>query len=296
MRVRVEAPSSPFPHERLAAGAAVLERAGFQVDTSHAEPRSTHAYLAGDDATRARSLSEALASDVDLVWLARGGYGLTRILDDLVVPARGPRIIGFSDATALLFHLRAHGSHGHVHGPLITTVAQESSASFAHLLDVIARRETRIDGIRSLDGKAHDVSGPILAANLCVLGHLIGTRALPPGALAGSILCLEEIGERPYRIDRMLTHLIAARVLDGVRAVIVGDLLDCDEKPNGALKRDPAPAPLAVFVERLAGRVPLLAGVPIGHGTPNFAIPFGADARVRAGDTGTIEIGARGSA
>lgn len=288
LTVRVEGPSSPFPEERMLAGVERLRSAGFAVDVAHAGPRGRHAYLNGTDDERLRSLAEALRSDVDVVWLARGGYGLTRLLDRLDrldrLPARRPRVVGFSDATALLCHLDARGRD--VHGPLITTLANESDASFAHLLDVLAGRATSIAGLSSHDGARVDVRGRVVAGNLCVLAHLVGTRSLPP--LDGAILALEEIGERPYRIDRMLTQLLAARALDGVRAVIVGDLLQCDEPPSKSPSgtRDPAPAPFDVFVERLGERMPVVRGLPIGHGAPNFAIPFGADARLVVDDAG----------
>src|SRR4051794_16687190 len=99
MRVRIEAPSSPFAVDKLMAGVARMRAAGLEVDEVPALPRGRHAYLNGDDDERRRSLEQALHSNVDVVWLARGGYGLTRIVDRLELPARAPIVVGFSDAT-----------------------------------------------------------------------------------------------------------------------------------------------------------------------------------------------------
>jgi muramoyltetrapeptide carboxypeptidase len=293
MRVRIEAPSSPFSDERLKAGVERLVQLGHEVDATHAGPRGSHAYLNGDDAERARSLSEALASDADIVWLVRGGYGLTRIVDDLSLPAPGtrtPALVGFSDATALLCHLHARGFSRLIHGPLVTTLPGEPADSVSHLGDILAGRARSIGNLRSLNG-AVDVEGALVAANLCVLAHLVGTRSMP--SLDGAVLVLEEIGERPYRIDRMLTQLLSSGALAGVRAVVCGDFLQCDEPPQSGV-RDAAPGPLDVVRERLGARMPVVVGAPVGHRAPNFAIPFGVHARV-VGDGASARLDIAGS-
>src|SRR2546429_3433404 len=135
MRIRIEAPSSPFSVDKLNAGVAKLRAAGHDVDDTHAGPRSSptgarHAYLNGDDDERRRSLEQALHSDVDVVWLARGGYGLTRFVSRLEPPrGRAPIVCGFSDATALFAQLQGSGVRC-VHGPLATTLADEPDDSF----------------------------------------------------------------------------------------------------------------------------------------------------------------------
>lgn len=278
-RVRVVAPSSPFPKERLERGVRRLEAAGFVVDDTSRLLVGGHAYLNGSDAARVAALEEALASDADIVWLARGGYGLTRLLSSLSLPAAPlPVVVGFSDATALSAHLFARGARS-VHGPLATTLADEPDASFDHLVKLLAGQGAGLSlaGLRPLSVPAPqgEVEGSLFAANLCVLTHLIGTRSLPP--LAGALLLLEEVGERPYRIDRMLTQLLESGALDGVRGVVLGHLTGCDEP--GA--KEGAPSPEEVFIERLAPRgVPVVAGALVGHQAPNFAVPNGARGRL----------------
>lgn len=284
MRVRVEAPSSPPPVDKLAAGVRRLRAAGVIVDDTLAMPRGRHAYLNGDDRERAASLVDALGADVDTVWLARGGYGLTRILPLLEVPvANAPIIVGFSDATALFAHLWGQGVPC-VHGPLATTIAAEPDDSFAHCLAVLARR-ARGTALPVAGGARVDVEGRLFAGNLCVLCALIGTNSFPK--LAGSIVVLEEVGERPYRVDRMLTQLIQSGALDGVRAVVAGHLTGCVEPQNGSGARDQAPVAVQVFAERLgAAGIPFASGLDAGHQAPNRALPLGVPARLTVVDSG----------
>jgi muramoyltetrapeptide carboxypeptidase len=243
-----------------------------------AGPRGRHAYLNGDDDERRRSLEQALHSDVDVVWLARGGYGLTRFVSRLEAPrGHAPIVCGFSDATALFAHLSGSGVRC-VHGPLATTLVDETDESFSWCLDVLKRkaRGHRIP-VRAEDDL--DVEGWIFAGNLCVLAHLVGTPALP--SLDGALLVLEETGERPYRIDRMLTQLKDSGALAGVRGVITGYLTNCGEPPSSSAVRDPAPTALEVIRERLRSiEVPLAHGISVGHEHPNMALPQGARARL----------------
>lgn len=294
MRIRIEAPSSPFPVEKLSAGVARLREAGHVVDDGpalRALELGRHAYLTTDDEERRRSLQEALTSDVDVVWLARGGYGLTRIVSRLDVPARAPILIGFSDATALF---AAQPALRAVHGPLATTIGAEPQWTFDHTIAVLERRARGATFDVAVDTAADlDVEGPLFAANLCVLSALCGTPAMP--SLEGVILVLEEVGERPYRIDRMLTQLKEAGAFADVRAVIVGHLTGCTEPaptttPSGAGRREQAPLPLDVFRERIESTgIPLAHTLAVGHEAPNIALPIGARARLAGGKLTLLE-------
>lgn len=295
MRIRIEAPSSPFPVEKLAAGVARLRAAGCIVDDEHALRAvrdGRHAYLTMDDDERRRSLEEALRSDVDVVWLARGGYGLTRIISRLDAPARTPIIIGFSDATAL-FGARTELTC--VHGPLATTIASEPAWTFEHCLAVLRKRAKGAsfdlvgDVTDPVERAPIDVEGWLFAANLCVLSALCGTPAMP--SLDGAIVVLEEVGERPYRIDRMLTQLKESGALTGVRAVIVGHLTGCEEASSTTTShREKAPAALDVFRERLRSMgMPVLNGLAVGHEPPNIALPLGARASIANGKLTLLE-------
>jgi len=300
MRIHIEGPSSPFRSDALAAGVARLASLGHTISGHDDALRGRHAYLNGDDGERKSRLERALASDVDVLWLARGGYGLTRITDDIVVPERVPVVVGFSDTTALFGRLaRAGHLQRCVHGPLATTIAQEPADSIERALAVIARRAGAATTtppalpalrplVRAAHGGADDVQGHLWAGNLVVLAALIGTASMP--SLAGHIVVLEEVGERPYRLDRLLTQLLRSGAFDGVRAFVIGHLTSCDEPapstpPAASATRDAAPRGLDVVVERLSGAgVPVVCGLPCGHEAPNLALPLGATARLRVFD------------
>jgi muramoyltetrapeptide carboxypeptidase len=275
--VRVVAPSSPFSQEKLQRGIDSLEVRGFSFEDTASLLVGEHAYLNGTDEQRRASLEQALSSDVDVVWCARGGYGLTRIVTELAFPSgQLPIVVGFSDATALSARLLRSGFKT-VHGPLATTVGFEPEESLIHLVHVLTGRATgrALEGLRVV-ANPRDVEGWMFAANLCVLTHLIGTKNMP--SFEGAVVVLEEVGERPYRIDRQLTHLLEAGVFEGVSAFVIGQMVDCDEpaRPDRS-----APTPQDIFMERLGGLgVPLFSGAPIGHAAPNYAVVNGGKVRV----------------
>lgn len=276
-RVRIVAPSSPFDQERLTRGVAELTERGFVVDAPEDLVVGNHPFLAASDDERAARMVAALKSDADVVWLARGGYGLTRIVDRLIdapLATRPPLVVGFSDATALLAVLYARGVPC-LHGPLATTVADESSASLDHLVSLIdGGRGALVDfPLEALDAPSSArIEGRVFAANLTVLTHLVGTRAFP--SLGGTVLFLEDVGERPYRIDRMCTQLLASGALDGVRAIVLGAFSGCEE-PSSSSSRPPLSSREVLRERARAAGVPLFAGFPFGHVTPNFALPVG---------------------
>lgn len=305
MRIRIEGPSSPFRPEALHKGVQTLRAWGHDVSHDDVALRGRHAYLNGDDETRRRDLEAALDSDVDVLWLARGGYGLTRIVDDLVIPPRVPVVVGFSDATALFARLAVAGHLDRcIHGPLATTVAAEADDSIARVLGLAARRARAtttttmttatttpavlppLQVLSPLEVVSRTVSGPLWAGNLVVLAALCGTPSMPN--LRGHIVVIEDVGERPYRLDRVLTQLRRSGAFDGVLAVVVGHLTGCNEPAPAAAPvasssgaRDPVPTGLDVVIERLGGLgVPLVAGLPCGHETPNLALPLGGLARL----------------
>jgi muramoyltetrapeptide carboxypeptidase len=283
-RVRIVAPSSPFAPERLARGVERLRSSGFVVDVPAELLQGTHPYLNGSDDVRALALDDGLSAEVDIVWLARGGYGLTRIIDrlaDVDVGTRPlPLVIGFSDATALIAALFKKGVRS-IHGPLATTLADENETSFAHLISLIDG-EAGVLHTHPLVAESDvtsRVSGLSFAANLNVLTHLVGTPSMP--SLAGTILFVEDVGERPYRLDRMFTQLLSSGALAGVRAVVTGVFEGCEE-PASTTTRAPLTA-LDVVRERAAhARIPLYSGMPFGHTSPNFAIPVGVPVTIES--------------
>ncbi len=271
--VRVIAPSGPVPREGFAAGAAVLgTRYQLRYDD---ELFARDGFLAGSDERRIHELHGAFADrDARGIVMARGGYGLTRILpfiDRAIFTARPVPVIGFSDGTALLAQVAGAGIIS-IHGPVVTQIPGLPSDDHLALFKLLEDPQPGVV-LRDLEGLVPGrVRGPLLGGNLEVLSRLLGTPFLPD--LTGAILFLEDIGERPYRVDRLITHLDSAGVFSAVAGVVVGDFSGCLEpEPT----RASSPAVAEVIDDRL-GRlaIPVATGAPIGHGSRNVALPYGA--------------------
>jgi muramoyltetrapeptide carboxypeptidase len=291
----IVAPAGPVKIERLTAGLARLGDAfDLRIADSITAPRNPDvpSYLVADDDLRAAEVNAMLAdADVRAILLARGGYGLMRILHRLdgdLLRADPKPIIGFSDGTAILSWAYSHGVRG-VHGPVAVQLAQLSPEDVSHLIDVIT--DVRVPGVRPWSLQAHGTGqhrGPLVTGNLTMMSLLVGTPwALP---LDGALALIEEVGERPYEIDRYLTQLTLTGTLARCAAMIVGDLTRCvDGNPPTGVP-DPDDAALRVVLERMAmAEKPVASGAPIGHGDRNEAVGFGAQAILDL-DAGTLDI------
>jgi muramoyltetrapeptide carboxypeptidase len=192
---------------------------------------------------------------------------------------RDPKpLVGFSDATAMLAWAYRAGVRG-IHGPMIAQLADLPPSDIAQLIAVLT--EPLPLGERPWPLRSHgrgSYRGPLVPANLTLASLLVGTPW--PLPLAGAVALFEEVGEKPYEIDRYLTQLALTGALAGTAAAVIGDLVRCrDPEPPGreADESDPDDAALAVVLERLGSAgIPVAVGAPIGHGTRNEAIPFGA--------------------
>jgi muramoyltetrapeptide carboxypeptidase len=289
-RLGVFAPSSPFPEDRFEAGCARLRALGFELLI----PPLTYArqgYLAGTDDERTRAF-HALLDDPEVTGLiaARGGYGLHRLLERLD-PARlaatTKPVVGFSDICALHSVLQGRGGLTSIHGPVVTQLAELPEQDALHLADLlrgVPLGPLEAEGPTLSPGAA---TGPLAGGCLSVLAPLVGTPFLwvPEGA----VLLLEDVGEAPYRLDRLLTHLRLAGVLDRVAAVALGAFHGCKRQ------RPDEPDALEVLAERLGGLgIPVLAGLPVGHGARNAALPLGAPVTLDA-DARTLRVLAAGA-
>lgn len=279
-RIRIVAPSGPVPKETFERGIARLQ-ARYQLDFS-ARIFEQQGFLAGSDAARRDELQQAFDDDsIQAIWCARGGYGLMRILPDLDATKllRAPKpVIGFSDVTALHGYLAKLGLPS-VHGPVATQLATLAESDVQALCDLLEGRPARLSGLETVT--AGVCEGPLLGGNLELVSRLLGT----PWAfdLTGAILLVEEVGERPYRVDRALTQLHLAGALTRLAGVVLGDFTDCqDERP---------PSVQAVVRERLLRlSVPMVAEAPVGHGPRNRALWIGRRAKLDA-TAGRLELG-----
>lgn len=272
--IAVVAPSHAFDTARLESGLALARAAGLSL-VELPDLLQPHRYFAATDDHRGAQLVEALTAErFGGVWMVRGGSGLTRLLPRLEgVRLRSDRpVLGFSDGTALFAALHRAGAGPLVHAPVLhslaNTIPEDREALWALLR---GDRDRPWPAEIWIPGEAE---GWLAGGNLCVLAALCGT----PWQLdaRGAILMLEDIGEAPYALDRMLQQLVSAGVFDGVAGVGVGELVDC---------RVPAHCDWTlrdVFVEHLEPLgVPVLAGLPFGHGPRNRPFLWGASAQIR---------------
>lgn len=232
-------------------------------------------YLAGDDSRRACEIAEALREpDVKAVIAGRGGYGVTRLLEalDLGALRASPRwIVGFSDITALHV-LAARAGVASIHGPNVTGLGRTSPRNRGAWLAALERphAEARWSGLETVyPGRAR---GQAFGGNLALLEAMAaaGRLHLPPGC----VLLLEDVDERPYRVDRMLTSLLAGGHLRRAAAIVLGGFARCPTGKDGVTVEQ-------VLAERTSGLgIPVLAGAPFGHGADNLAVVLGRDASV----------------
>lgn len=290
----IVAPAGPINPVRFQRGLAKLGGAfDIALAKTLTEPRGqgVPSYLAASDDQRAEELASMIANpDIRAIVLARGGYGLTRILDriDPALLRNDPKpIVGFSDATALLsWAYVAAGVRG-IHGPMIVQLEDLPDAQIAHLIDLLT--VPHAPGVRPWTLAVHGTGtheGPLIAANLTLASLLVATPWQLP--LDGVVCLFEEVGEKPYELDRYLTQLRLTGQLARVRAVVLGELTRCEDPRPPSGEVDPADAAIAVVIERLRG-IPLAIGAPVGHGRVNEAVPFGGRAILDL-DRGTFEI------
>jgi muramoyltetrapeptide carboxypeptidase len=280
-RIALIAPASPFDRSEFELGLTRLRR---RYDVQHRpDIFEQRGYLAGDDQRRLSELQEVLAQPkIAAIIAARGGYGSTRLLariEPALLRPQAPLLIGFSDLTAL-HALWAQAEQGSIHGNMVAGLGRASEAQFERFVGALEGRfSERFTGLERIATGAAE--GVLLGGNLAVLCALLGTPWFPP--LQDSVLFLEDIGERPYRVDRMLTSLRDAGALRGVRAIALGAFVQGDAGPDGITLAD-------VLSERLGDLgIPVAVGVPAGHIADNFELPFGRRVGLDA-DAGVLQL------
>ena len=290
-RLAIVAPASPFTREEFDSGLHELRRLGFVPvydDSVFARQR----YVAGSAAVRAAAIHAAW-SDPSIAGLiaVRGGYGsaqLLPLLDREEARRASKPFIGYSDLTSMLTYLTIGCERVAFHGPMLAGRLGRGAAGYDEdsFVSALCRREPagelaapELESVRG--GEA---SGVLLGGTLTQLLASLGTPYAfePP---AGYVLFLDEVGERPYRLDRMVTQLAQAGLLARAAAVVIGQLPGCDE-PSGE------PTARAVIADLLADFPgPVVIGFPSGHTVgPAMTLPFGVRARVIAGDRPRLVI------
>ncbi|CBG68878.1 conserved hypothetical protein [Streptomyces scabiei 87.22] len=286
----VVAPSGPVAEERLSAGLDILR--GWDLDPVVAphtlDRHPDFPYLAGTDADRAADLQAAWCDpSVSAVFCARGGYGVQRMADLLdwdAIRAAGPKaLVGFSDITALHEAFATRAGVVTLHGPMAAGVDFiKNTRAQDHLRATLFAPET-VRTIRAAEGSTAllpgRARGVLLGGCLCLLAAELGNPHARPSA-RGALLCLEDVGEENYRLDRYLTQLLRAGWLDGVAGVVLGSWAECE----------PYEKVRALLVDRIGGLgVPVVEEFGFGHGEGALTIPFGVTAELDA-EAGTLTL------
>lgn len=287
--IAVVAPAGPIrERDALEKGIAALKRMGFQIPDNDRIFESSR-YLAGSDSDRAEELMRAFENpSLQAIIAVRGGYGCSRLIPLLTEKRlrHYPKIfMGFSDLTTLHLYFRRRFGWITFHGPMAASSALGSinPDQEEHLLSLWTNPEYRptfdFPQLETwVPGKAE---GILTGGCLSIIATSIGT----PYEIKteGKILFLEDYGEPPYRLDRMLTHLYQANKLQSVAGVLLGKFGDCEPTEGGYTASDT----LQEILLKL--NVPIIANFPAGHGTDNWALPLGAKAKIDA-NTRTISF------
>ncbi len=273
--IGIVAPSGPFDRQTFLRGVRIIEDMGFNIFTPPGLFEKNR-YLAGSDSHRVQFVNQLFAdTSVDAIICARGGYGSMRILPMLdydTIQNNPKAFIGFSDITILLSVLFSRCNLVTFHGPVVTSLAEASEETKCSLLNNVtsdSNLEIKLHNGRTIiPGVA---TGEVCGGNLTMLCHLVGTPFAPD--FDNKVLFLEDRGEAPYRIDRMLVHMVLAGCFKGLSGIILGTFEEC-----GPIE-DVIKIILEIF-EKYS--IPILAGLDAGHGRHNLTIPLGIEATLDA--------------
>jgi muramoyltetrapeptide carboxypeptidase len=288
-QIGVVAPASNIKSEMLEAGCHELERLGYR-PVYRPDILKTHRYFSGTDERRVAELLEMVRNpDVKAIFCARGGYGsgrLIRYLDPELFLAHPKIILGSSDITMLLTFLNRHGLVG-FHGPMVATSMRLGEQGYdrsilVRMLSGDPNIHFPIDHTSVL--RPGDAEGRLAGGCLSLVVATLGTSLEID--TDNTILILEDLGEKPYQIDRMLTQLKQAGKLDKVRGIVFGEMLDCTNLPNQGYTLE------EVILDVLeATTFPILYGFSTGHTSrANIVVPFGIHAKLSLGSVSRFEL------
>lgn len=276
----VIAPAGPVTPSQLRSGLDLLESKGFRVILGR-HLYENKGYLAGDDKSRLEDLHAMFRNDeIRALLCARGGYGVLRLLEGIdydLIRSHPKVLVGYSDVTALLLALHRKTGLVTFHGPMVRGLSRDRGRNLRLLLGrLMSGRQAGMDLSSARVLRAGKAVGNLVGGNLCLLSRLLGTPFMP--SLKGAILFLEDRGEAPYRIDRMMTHLRLSGSLNGVQGVLGGEFAGCGD--------------LSLIDEILLDvlpsvDIPVVTGLPLGHGRKNMTLPIGIRAAL---DTDKSEL------
>lgn len=245
------------------------------------------------DEFRGEHLVKALsASDSKAVWCIRGGYGSLRLLPFLKsmrIPANPKVFLGYSDITTLHLYLNQEWGWTSLHSPVLDRFGggRSTPVELKDLKNILfglidEQVFTDLKPLNQLAKKKVTVKGSILGGNLAVLQSSLGTPFQMK--LKNRVLFLEDIGERPHRMDRMLTQLEQSGVLRGVKAIVFGDMVLGDKKEKRKVWSE--------VIHQFSGRqsFPVYRGLKVGHGPIQRTLPLNTLARLKGGEKAELHV------
>jgi muramoyltetrapeptide carboxypeptidase len=282
-RIYIFSPSSAVRNKAaVRRGVARLKAMGHEVELDEAV-FATHMRFAGDDETRLAGIARAAASGADVAIITRGGYGLTRLLPALPYKAvakaidHGTEFVGLSDFTAFQNAVLAETGRVTWSGPAVGedfgVEAEPDDIMQACFDDLVTARGEgtgwQLPRDEAVD-KPFQASGVLWGGNLAVLAALVGTKWMPK--VKGGILFLEDVHEHPYRVERMLTQLLYAGVLQQQKAILLGHFTNWMPVPHDKGFK------MKTVIGWLRSQVkaPVFTGLPFGHVPTKVCLPVGA--------------------
>jgi len=284
------APGSYISQEELKESVLNLEKLGFKVVYSERILSKT-GYLAGSDESRAEEVNSMFADKkIHGIICARGGYGCARtlpMLDYNIIKTNPKVLVGYSDITALLNGIYSSTGLITFHGPVGISSFNDFSVNYFNDVLLKPKKNLVLISEKGDDQKNNDelttitsgkAVGELVGGNLSVLNSLIGTKYDFDGE--GKIIFLEEVGEEPYRIDRMLTQLIQSGRFDKAAGIALGVFKNCEPK-----EKDPSFTSsyslMEVLFDRLSNlKIPVIYGMSFGHIKNKFTLPVGIKAEL----------------
>ncbi len=284
-------PAGPIQNEdNFISGIRLIKELGFKVKFSHEKRNNAEGYLAGNDQDRAQDLNELWADpEVKALQAVRGGYGSLRMVDyiNLEIIRQNPKIlIGFSDVTVLLNSIWKNTGLITFHGPVVTTLNlcdQEFIQVYFDTLTGHFPNNVKPDQLEILKpGMAH---GRLLGGNLATIASLLAT---PHEIIwADTILFIEDTCETPYRVDRILTQLMLAQRLNGLKGLILGTFTtDSNDKCLNDYSEPIWNRVLALLADY---NIPVWANFPVGHANRNHVLPLGIEVEMDS-DNGILNF------
>lgn len=282
--IGIVAPAGFMPLEKMEACIHTLENWGYQVKLGNTTHSNSTNYFSGTDDERLADLQMMLDDkDVKAILCARGGYGMSRIVDriDFKRFKKNPKwIIGFSDITVLLAHVYARFKIASLHAPMAAAFQDGENPYVLSLKQALQGEAAHYSAAAHPDNNNGKATGVLVGGNLSLWVHLLGTASEVNASK--KILFLEEIGEYAYSVDRMLVQLKRTKSLRKVRGIIIGGFTDCKdtERPFGCTIHE-------VIRRHFSDlNIPVCYGFPVSHNTENYALKFGVRHELQVQDDG----------